>query len=105
MIPLNSYKTESEVGRALRDWLAANPKYKREDIFITTKVWVHLMEPEDIRWSLETSLTDMGIDYVDSFLLHWPFAVEKTEDRNVKLDRNGKASGDHMFIASPSKQI
>ncbi|CAG8976890.1 hypothetical protein HYALB_00003501 [Hymenoscyphus albidus] len=84
------YKIESEVGRALKDWLDANPKYKREDIFITTKVWPHLMEPEDVKWSLETSLRDMGIDYVDAFLFHWPFAVEKTEEREVKKDKDGK---------------
>lgn len=45
-----------------------------------------------MRWSLENSFSNMGIDYVDSFLLHWPFAVERTEDRNVKFDKSGKVS-------------
>jgi len=63
---------------------------KREDIFITTKVWVHLFEPEDIEWSLNQSLENLGLEYVDCLLLHWPFAAERTEDHKVKLNSDGK---------------
>ena len=87
---LGSYKNEDEVGEALQTWLADNPNMKRSDVFITTKVWPHNMDPEDVEWSLDDSLTKLGVDYVDAFLIHWPFAVERTEDHRVKLNENGK---------------
>ncbi|CZR57181.1 probable reductase [Phialocephala subalpina] len=84
------YLNEDEIGSALRDWLGRNQDVKRKDIFITTKVWPHLSEPEDVEWSLDNSLQMLGTDYVDAFLIHWPFAVERTEDRKVKLGSDGK---------------
>ena len=85
-----SYLNEGEVGIGLKEWLDRNPAVKRSDIFITTKVWPHLSEPEDVEWSLKNSLEILGLDYVDCFLIHWPFAVEKTEDNKVKFGPDGK---------------
>ncbi|KAG9246081.1 putative alcohol dehydrogenase [Calycina marina] len=84
------YRNEDEIGEGLRDFLINNPSVKREDIFVTTKVWVHLFEPEDVEWSLNASLKDLGLDYVDCLLLHWPFAAERTEDYEVKRNSEGK---------------
>lgn len=73
------YQNEREVGSAVREFLASNPSVKREDIFICTKVWPHLFEPADVEWSIKNSLEKLQTPYIDAFLLHWPFAVEKTE--------------------------
>jgi diketogulonate reductase-like aldo/keto reductase len=78
------------VGSGLREWFSKNPTVKRQDIYITTKVWPHLVEPEDVEWSLSDSLGNLGLEYVDAFLIHWPFAAEKTEDNKVKLGSDGK---------------
>ena len=59
-------------------------------MFIATKVWPHLAEPEDVELSLNNSLKMLKMDYVDCLLVHWPFAVEKTEDNKVKLGPDGK---------------
>lgn len=88
--PNPSYGNEDEVGSALKEFLQKTPSVKREDIFITTKVWVHLMESEDVEWSLNKSLKDLGLDYVDCFLIHWPFAAERTEDYEDKEGPDGK---------------
>lgn len=90
LIFLSSYKNEQEVGAALRKWLDDNPDVKREDIFITTKVWPHMLEPEDVEISLDESLRKLGVEYIDTFLIHWPFAVERTQDYQVKLNKDGK---------------
>lgn len=87
---ISSYYNEDEVGSALRDFLANNPSVKRSDIFVTTKVWPHLSEPEDVEWSFNESLKNLGVDYVDSFLIHWPFTAEKTDANDVKLGPDGK---------------
>ncbi|KAI1214759.1 Aldo/keto reductase [Annulohypoxylon truncatum] len=84
------YKNEAEVGEALRAFLEKNPSVKREDIFICTKVWPHLMEPQNVKWSLENSLQNFGLDYVDLFLLHWPFAAESNDDHLPKIGPDGK---------------
>ncbi|KAF3768633.1 Aldo/keto reductase [Cryphonectria parasitica EP155] len=85
------YQNEDEVGDAIRDYIKENPgKLKREDLFICTKVWNHLHQPEDVKWSLEESLRKLGLDYVDLFLVHWPIASERTEDYQPKLGADGK---------------
>ncbi|KAI9738038.1 MAG: Glycerol 2-dehydrogenase (NADP(+)) [Claussenomyces sp. TS43310] len=84
------YQNEGEVGSGLREFLAANPSVKRSDIFITTKVWNHLHEPEDVEWSLNNSLENFQTDYVDAFLIHWPIAAEKTQDNMPKIGNDGK---------------
>lgn len=63
---------------------------KRKDLFICTKVWNHLHEPDEVNWSLEDSLKNLKLDYVDLFLIHWPIAAERTEDYNPKLGLDGK---------------
>jgi diketogulonate reductase-like aldo/keto reductase len=70
-------------------------------------VWPHLSEPEDVEWSLDNSLQMLGTDYVDAFLIHWPFAVERTEDRKVKLGSDGKVGSDpspKLVKSNPSSQ-
>lgn len=85
------YKNEDEVGQAVRDYLAAHPnELKREDLFICTKVWNHLHEPEQVEWSFNNSLQNLGMDYIDLFLVHWPIASESTPERTPKLGEDGK---------------
>ena len=74
----------------MRNFLAQNPSVKRSDLFITTKVWSHLYEPDEVKWSLENSLEKLQMDYVDLFLLHWPMAAEKDQKNMPKLGADGK---------------
>ncbi|KAI1468578.1 Aldo/keto reductase [Daldinia caldariorum] len=84
------YQNEAEVGDAVRDFLAKNKSVKREDLFICTKVWQHLHEPEEVKWSLENSLQKLGLDYVDLFLVHWPIAAERDDNYMPKIGADGK---------------
>lgn len=59
------YQNEETVGNALKAWFAKGNK--REDLYITTKVG-----GADARQSLAESLTKLGVDYVDLFLIHSP---------------------------------
>jgi 2,5-diketo-D-gluconate reductase A len=58
------YRNERQVGRAIADSALA-----RDDLFITTKLPGNA---NTIRGTLEQSLTDLGLDYVDLWLIHWP---------------------------------
>jgi diketogulonate reductase-like aldo/keto reductase len=84
------YHNEHEVGNAVQDFLQANPSVSRKDLFITTKVWNHLHEPEDVEWSLRNSLAALRLDYVDLFLVHWPIACKREENMTPKKGSDGK---------------
>lgn len=61
------YGNEAEVGRALVESGLA-----RTDVFVTTKLNNGNHAPDDARRSFDRSLRDLGTDYVDLFLIHWP---------------------------------
>lgn len=83
------YQNEEEVGDAIRDHLKENPSLKREDLFICTKVWNHMHQPEDVKYSFNESLRKLGMDYIDLFLVHWPIAAERTDDYQPKIGADG----------------
>ena len=67
-----AYGNEAAVGRAVRRAIG-DGLVKREELFLTTKVWYQRFEAEDCRASLQESLRDLGVEYIDLVLLHWPY--------------------------------
>ena len=63
-----SYFNEEEVGNAIR-----HSGLKRENLFITTKLWVQDYEYDDALRAFDKSLKLLGLDYVDLYLLHKPY--------------------------------
>jgi 2,5-diketo-D-gluconate reductase A len=61
------YGNEKEVGQAVRASGLA-----RGDVFITTKLNNRSHRPDDARRAFDRSLWELGLDYVDLFLIHWP---------------------------------
>lgn len=84
------YLNEDEIGDAIRDFLKETPSVKRSDLFVATKVWNHLHEFDEVKWSLNNSLKRLQLDYVDLFLVHWPIAAERTDDYMPKIGADGK---------------
>lgn len=64
----SAYNNEKEVGAAMR-----SSGIKREEIFITTKLWVSDMSEEGAKRAFEKSLENLGLDYLDAYLLHMPY--------------------------------
>lgn len=62
------YMNEAEVGRAIKD-----SNIPREELFITSKLWLQDYGQEAAKKGLETSLKKLGLDYLDLYLLHQPF--------------------------------
>ena len=60
------YKNEKEVGIAI-----AESGIKREDIFITTKIWNDAQREHRQREAFENSLKMLNMEYVDLYLIHW----------------------------------
>ena len=63
-----SYFNEGQVGNAIR-----RSGIRREDFFITTKLWVQDYEYEDALRAFDKSLKLLGLDYIDLYLLHKPY--------------------------------
>lgn len=62
------YGNEAAVGKALK-----KSSIPREELFITTKLWVADQGYESAKKAFETSLEKLGLDYVDLYLIHQPF--------------------------------
>ncbi len=61
------YKNEIEVGMGMKE-----SGVKREDIFLTDKIWFENLEPETLKHSFVKSLEKLQTKYVDLLLIHWP---------------------------------
>lgn len=61
------YENEEGVGEAIR-----KSELPREEIFVTTKIWITDLETNSTKKAFENSLRRLGLDYVDLCLIHWP---------------------------------
>lgn len=64
----SSYFNEKEVGDAIR-----NSGIKREELFVTTKLWVQDYEYDDTLRAFDLSMEKLGLDYLDLYLMHKPY--------------------------------
>ncbi|KAM5143952.1 LOW QUALITY PROTEIN: aldo-keto reductase family 1 member C1-like [Callospermophilus lateralis] len=92
------YQVEEEVGLAIRSKIA-DGTVKREDIFYTSKLWCTFHRPELVQSSLERSLKKLHFDYVDLYLIHFPFSMKPGEELLPK-DENGKTIYDHVDLCA-----
>jgi len=65
------YGNEDEVGEGLKEAFASG--VKREDVFVTTKLWCTYHSR--VEENLDKSLKSLGLEYVDLYLVHWPVAM------------------------------
>jgi len=66
------YGNEKEIGQVLAE-LIGNGEVRREELWITSKVWNNMHAEGDVIKSCKQSLADLQLDYLDLYLVHWPF--------------------------------
>lgn len=66
------YKNEEAVGKALKQAMDAGD-VTRDDIFVTTKVWHDHHGADLTPQAFHESLDKLGLDYIDLYLIHWPW--------------------------------
>ena len=76
------YRNEESVGRAIAD-----SGIPREEIFVTTKLWNKCRSYDLVYSAFERSMTKLGLDYVDLYLIHWPASPASYDNYNeINLD-------------------
>lgn len=73
------YQNEHEVG----DGIAAKIQdgtIKREDVFVTSKLWNTFHRPELVDGALKVTLKNLKLDYLDLYLIHWPVAYKEGDE-------------------------
>lgn len=68
------YQDEPQVGQGIADAIAKG-LVKREDLFVTTKLWNDRHAQDQVMPALRESLERLGLDYVDLYLIHFPVAL------------------------------
>lgn len=86
------YANEAEIGKAINDAIESG-LVKREDLWITSKLWCNSHGYENVIPALKSTLSDLQLDYLDLYLVHWPIALkpnivfpEKGEDMASLLE-------------------
>jgi len=96
------YGNEKEVGQALtkcfNDGVA-----KREDVFITSKLWNTDHHPDDVAAGVEETLQNLNLQYLDLYLMHWPYNFKRTRaeyaENLKKLDAEYQDKSNEEYVA------
>ncbi|MEC4589970.1 MULTISPECIES: aldo/keto reductase [Nitrospirillum] len=77
------YRNEAAVGEALQEAFRTGG-VQREDVFLTTKLWNTNHRPERVRPAFEASCRRLGVDYIDCYIIHTPFAFRPGEEQDPR---------------------
>jgi diketogulonate reductase-like aldo/keto reductase len=80
------YRNEAAVGDAMQAAFRAGT-VRREDVFVTTKLWNSNHRPERVKPAFDASRRRLQIDYVDCYLIHTPFAFQPGDEQDPRDER------------------
>src|ERR1700761_3317317 len=82
------YRNEDAIGEAMQEVFRAGA-IRREDVFITTKLWNTNHRPERVAPAFEASCRRLQVDYVDCYLIHTPFAFQPGDEQDPGSTSSG----------------
>ena len=82
------YRNEEAVGDAMQEVFKAGT-IRREDVFVTTKLWNNNHRPDRVKPAFEASRRRLRLDYVDCYLIHTPFAFRPGDEQDPR-DEHGQ---------------
>jgi len=78
------YGNEKEVGAGIRRAIEAG-LIKREDLFVTSKLWNTFHRAEHVEAACKKTLSDLGLAYVDLYLIHFPISLKVIKHHNWRM--------------------
>ncbi len=89
------YRNEEAVGDAIQGALS-DGTLRREDLFVTTKLWNSNHRPERVKPAFEASCHRLQLDYIDCYLIHTPFAFQPGDEQDPR-DGQGRVIYDEAI--------
>ena len=80
------YRNEEAVGNAMQDAFKVGT-VRREDVFVTTKLWNSNHRPERVKQAFDASRQRLQVDYIDCYLIHTPFAFRPGDEQEPRDER------------------
>ncbi|MFA6424183.1 MAG: aldo/keto reductase [Candidatus Magasanikbacteria bacterium] len=81
------YGNEKEIGVAFQE-IFSSGKVKREEVFITSKLWNDFHGKDDVELACKKTLSDLQLEYLDLYLVHWGVA-SPNQSGSEPVDENG----------------
>ena len=98
------YGNEADVGAAVRD-----SGVPREQVFVTTKLWNDDQGFDAALRAFDASLSRLGLEYVDLYLLHWPVAGRRLDSwralERIHADKRARAIGVSNFLVPHLREL
>ncbi|PSN30150.1 1,5-anhydro-D-fructose reductase [Blattella germanica] len=91
------YKNEKEVGGGIRTKISEGV-VKREEVFVTTKLWNTHHRPDMVVDCCKRSVANFGLEYVDLYLIHWPFAFKEGDNGVPKNEKKEVIYSDVDYV-------
>jgi diketogulonate reductase-like aldo/keto reductase len=82
------YRNEAAVGDAIQEAFKAGT-LRREDLFVTTKLWNTNHRPERVKPAFDASCRRLQLDYIDCYIIHTPFAFQPGDEQDPR-DEHGR---------------
>ena len=100
------YGNEKEIGETLAQ-IFQDGTVKRDNLFITSKLWNTEHDPANVEPALKVTLSDLGLECLDLYLIHWPVLQKKDEDGGYMAldDIRGYMALDEIPIAETWKAM
>ena len=99
-IDTGPYKNESIVGEAIKEALSLGLVSSREELWITGKLATTCMSPSDVEPSLKKLLKDLGVEYLDLFITHWPYSLHPSSTASPPLPECRQGYSPERYLAT-----